>query len=52
MLFQKDQYLSTATPEPRSLAPDMKLLNTQTVSVTYYYASPANRRINLPAGHT
>src|SRR5699024_4949193 len=52
MLFHKDQYLSTATPEPRSFAPDMKLLNTQTVSVTYYYASPANRRINLPAGHT
>ncbi|OFO15606.1 hypothetical protein HMPREF3088_03255 [Corynebacterium sp. HMSC22B11] len=49
MLFHKDQYLGTATPEPRSFAPDMKLLNTQTVSVTYYYAKPGDPK-DQPSG--
>ncbi|WP_262368266.1 LppP/LprE family lipoprotein [Corynebacterium urealyticum] len=42
-------HLGTATPEPRSFAPDMKLLNTQTVSVTYYYAKPGDPK-DQPSG--
>ncbi|WOH94044.1 LppP/LprE family lipoprotein [Corynebacterium urealyticum] len=49
MLFHKGEYLGTATPEPRSFAPDMKLLNTQTVSVTYYYAKPGDPK-DQPSG--
>lgn len=49
MLFHKDQYLGTATPQPRSFAPDMKLLNTQAVSVTYYYAKPGDPK-DRPSG--
>ena len=49
MFFHKDQYLGTATPQPRSFAPDMKLLNTQAVSVTYCYAKPGDPK-DRPSG--